>query len=220
MRRYQWTMLCLWLVALLASCGKEPYHYPSVKEEFFSASAKADSLPAYIITDDGERREVVEWGDNLSRLKPDTLYRLMGYYEDLASDKVKVYSFVKAISPNPVPAQQYADSVSTAPIILHSAWLGGQYVNIVLSVKEGGKKRHHIVFLEEDVTPADASGVVHATFSIHHNDGGDDEVYQTRAYASLPLSPYLQPSVSQLDITLSCLAYDGRVLDYSFVYKP
>ena len=219
MRMFQWSMALLLGVSLLASCSKDTYHYPSVKEEFFSGSAKSDSLLEYIITDDGTRHVVTEWGDQIARLKPDTLYRLMGYYEELSTDNVKVYSFVKAISPNPVPADQYADSVATAPIILHSAWMGNQYINIVFSVKEGGKK-HRIVFLEEGVTPADASGVAHAAFSIYHNDGGDTEIYQTRAYASLPLLPYVQPSVSQLDITLHYLDYEGIVREYSFVYKP
>ena len=173
----------------------------------------------YIITDDGVRRIVTERGDQLARLKPDTLYRLMGYYEELSTDNVKVYSFVNTISHHPVPAVVYADSVASAPIILHSAWLGNQYINMVLSVKEGGKK-HRIVFLEEDVTPVDASGVVRATFSIYHNDGGDAEVYQTRGYASLPLEQYLKPSVSQLDITLKYVDYEGIAHDYSFEYKP
>ncbi len=219
MRKSRWLMVCMLLVALCFSCSKDTYHYPSVKEEFFSGLAKSDSLLEYIITDDGTRHVVTEWGDQLARLKPDTLYRLMGYYEELSTDNVKVYSFVRAISPNPITADQYADSVATAPIILHSAWMGNQYINIVLSVKEGGKK-HRIVFLEEGVTPVDAFGVAHAAFSIHHNDGGDTEIYQTRAYASLPLLPYVQPSVRQLDITLHYLDYEGIVREYSFVYKP
>lgn len=219
MRKSQWIMALTLVLPLLASCSKDSYHYPSVKEEFFSGSAKSDSLLEYIITDDGVRRIVTERGDQLARLKPDTLYRLMGYYEELSADNVKVYSFVNTISHHPVPAVVYADSVASAPIILHSAWLGNQYINMVLSVKEGGKK-HRIVFLEEDVTPVDASGVVRATFSIYHNDGGDAEVYQTRGYASLPLERYLKPSVSQLDITLKYVDYEGIAHDYSFEYKP
>ena len=219
MRKSQWIMALTLVLPLLASCSKDSYHYPSVKEEFFSGFAKSDSLLEYIITDDGVRRIVTERGDQLARLKPDTLYRLMGYYEELSTDNVKVYSFVNTISHHPLPAVVYADSVASAPIILHSAWLGNQYINMVLSVKEGGKK-HRIVFLEEDVTPVDASGGVRATFSIYHNDGGDAEVYQTRGYASLPLERYLKPSVSQLDITLKYVDYEGIAHDYSFEYKP
>ena len=219
MRKSQWIMALLLVLSLLASCSKDSYHYPSVKEEFFSGSAKSDSLLEFIITDNGTRHVVTEWGEQLARLKPDTLYRLMGYYEELSTDNVKVYSFVNAISHNPIPSVQYADSVASAPIILHSAWLGNKYINIVLSVKEGGKK-HRIVFLEEEATPVDASGVARAAFSIYHNDGGDAEIYQTRGYASLPLSPYLQPSVQQLDISLRYLDYEGIAREYSFVYKP
>jgi len=217
MRKFQWTMVILLLLSLLVSCNKDSYHYPSVKEEFFSGSANADGKLEYIITDDATRRVVTEWGDQLDKLKPDTLFRLMGYYEVLSAEKVKVHSFVNAISPKPVPATQYADSVPTAPIIMHSAWLGNQYINMVLAVKGGGKK-HRIVFLEEAVTPVDADGIVHAVFGIHHNDVGDARIYEVRGYASLPLFPYLKPSVRQLDIALKYMDYEGNVRDYSFVY--
>ena len=219
MRKLQWLMAFLLVTYLLASCNKDTYHYPSVKEEFFSGYAKSDGSLEYIITDDGRRCVVTEWGEQLTQLKSDTLYRLMGYYEELSPDNVKVHSFVKAISPIPVPAIQYIDSVATAPIILHSAWMGNQYINIVMSVKGGGKE-HRIVFLEESVTPVDDSGIVHAVFSIHHNDGGDAQVYEIRGYASLPLSPYLKSSVQQLDIQLNYLDYEGNVRNYSFTYKP
>lgn len=219
MRKSKWFMSLLLVTYLFASCGKDDYHYPSVKEEFFSGCANADSVLTYIITDDGTKRTVTEWGEQLAKLKPDTLYRLMGYYEELTTDHVKVHSFVKAISPMPVPAVQYADSVPTAPIILHSAWLGHQHLNILLAVKAGGKN-HRIVFLEESLTPADASGTAHVVFSIHHNDLDDAQVYETRGYASLPLSSYLTPTVQQLDIQLNYLDYEGQVRDYLFEYKP
>lgn len=217
MRKCQWLMAIFLLVSILVSCSKDSYHYPSVKEEFFCGSAKADGMLEYIITDDGTKRVVTEWGNQLEKLKPDTLFRLMGYYEELSADKVKVHSFVNAISSKPVPAVHYADSVPTAPIILHSAWLGNQYINMVLAVKSGGKK-HRVVFLEEAVTNIDAEGIVHVVFSIHHNDAGDARVYEARGYASLPLLPYLNPPVRQLDITLKYTDYEGNAHDYSFVY--
>lgn len=218
MRKCQWPIMFLLVVSLFSSCGKDTYHYPSVKEEFFCGSAKADGMLEYIITDDGVKRVVTEWGNQLDKLKPDTLFRLMGYYEELSSDKVKVHSFVNAISPKPVPATQYSDSVPTAPIILHSAWLGNQYINMLLAVKGGGKK-HRVVFLEESVTTVDADGIAHVVFSIYHNDDGDAHVYESRGYASLPLLPYLKPSVRQLDISLKYIDYEGNARDYSFIYN-
>ncbi|MCR4765453.1 MAG: hypothetical protein K5856_04690 [Bacteroidaceae bacterium] len=207
------------VATLLSSCGEDTYHYPSVKEEFFSGVANADGLLEYIITDNGTRRVVTEWGEHLTRLQSDTLFRLMGYYEELSADNVKVHSFVNAISPLPVPAIYYADSVATAPVIIQSAWLGNQYINMLLVVKAGGMK-HRIVFLEENITGPDDTGTLQAVFSIHHNDGKDAQVYETRGYASLPLYPYLSPAVRQIDIKLNYLDYEGRERDYSFVYKP
>lgn len=209
--------LPLLMVILLISCGgKDSYHYPSVKEEFFSAYANADSLLQYIITDDGVTRQVVE-PRGLNAVAPDSLVRLMGYYEEQTDGKVKVHSFLNAISPLPVPAEQYADSVATAPVVIQSSWLGYQHVNMLVNVKAGGKT-HKIVFLEESSEGPDADGVATAVVSIHHNDAEDARVYDTRGYASLPLTPYLTPQVRKLNLVIRYLTYEEVFREIPFVY--
>lgn len=210
--------LALIVTLLLVSCTKDTYHYPDVKEEFFSGLANADSLLVEIITDDGVTRQVTD-SEKAGHIAPDSLVRLIGYYEDLSDGHVKVHSISPVISPLPVPAVQYADSVPTAPVSLQSSWLGYQHLNMVLNVMGGGRI-HKIVFLEIDQTPPDADGVAHAAISIHHDDKYDAAVYQSRAYASLPLYPYLSSSVRQLDIKLCYLDYDGSEKSVSFAYKP
>ena len=213
---WQWILVSgLWL---FAACGSDSSHYPSVKEEFFSGYANADSLLQYIITDDGQQRIVTDSKD-IDPVAPDSLVRLMGYYEELTSGQVKVHSFLSAIAPQPVPAEQYADSVATAPVSVQSLWLGYQHLNMLLNIKSGGKK-HKISFLEESYTSPDANGVAHAAFSIHHKPDDNAQVYQIRGYASLPLASYLTPDVHQLNFSISYLSYEGDTRTYQFEYKP
>ena len=205
----------LWM---LTACSSDGHHYPSVKEEFFSGYANADSLLRYIITDDGQQHIVTDSND-IDPVIPDSLIRLMGYYEELPSGQVKIHSFVSAIAPQPVPAVQYADSVSTAPIAVQSLWLGYQYLNMLLHVKTGGKK-HKIVFLEDSYIAPDADGVAHVSCRIYHKAEDDAQAYQIRGYASLPLASYLKPDVHQLNLSISFLNYDGEIRTYQFEYKP
>ena len=215
---------CLWQCVLvsglwmLTACSSDGHHYPSVKEEFFSGYANADSLLQYIITDDGHQRIVTD-SNEIDPVPPDSLIRLMGYYEELPSGQVKIHSFVSAIAPQPVPAVQYADSVPTAPVTVQSLWLGYRYLNMLLYVKTGGKK-HKIIFLEDNYTAPDADGVAHVSLSIYHKTEDDAQPYQIRGYASLPLASYLKPDVQQLNLSISFLNYDGDIRTYQFEYKP
>ena len=201
-----------------SSCSKDKYHYPDVKEEFFTAKTGADSLINTIITDDGISRQVVE-SENIDRLTPDSIMRLLGYYEEHGTNTVKLHSFIPVTSPLAVPYEQYNDSVPTAPVSIQSAWMGHEYLNMLINVQSAGKP-HRVSFLIHQYQGPDSSGVSSATFSIHHNDGGDAQIYQSRAYASLPLYPYLSSSVRQLDVKVNYLDYDGQIQELSFAYKP
>lgn len=205
-------------ILLLSCCKDNTYHYPSVKEEFFTAYAGPDSLMQYIITDDGALHNVAESGE-LDALVPDSLIRLMGYYEELPKGEVKVYSFIKASAPFAVPVEQYTDSLPTAPVSLLSVWLGYRYLNMLVNIKSGGKT-HKILFLEEKYTTPDSSGVAKAVVNIYHKDNNDAQVYEVRGYASLPLSPYLTPETRQLDLQLNYLSYEGDTCTLNFEYKP
>ncbi len=201
-----------------SSCSKDSYHYPDVKEEFSTAKTGTDSLINTIITDDGISRQVVE-SENIDRLTPDSVIRLLGYYEEQSNNTVKLHSFIPVTAPLPVPCEEYLDSVPTAPVSIQSAWLGYEHINMLLNVQSAGKP-HRVSFLIDQYQAPDSLGLSFASFSIHHNDGGDAQIYQSRAYASLPLYPYLGSSVRQLDVKVNYLDYDGQIQQLSFAYKP
>ena len=48
------------LACLLAGCGDDDYHYPSVKLEFLTAFSGADGYLRSVVTDEGETLPVVE----------------------------------------------------------------------------------------------------------------------------------------------------------------
>lgn len=210
--------LALIATIVLVSCTKDSYHYPNVKEEFFTAYANADSILTTIITDDGRKRQVID-SDNAGRIAPDSLVRLLGYYEELSDNTAKVHSFLLATAPLPVPYTEYADSVATAPLSLQSAWMGHQYINMLFNIQSAGRP-HRIAFLLNQHQAPDSDGLASASFSIHHDDSGDARIYESRAYTSLPLYPYLSSSVRQLDVKISYLDYGGQTQELSFVYKP
>ena len=54
MKKYcDWWLLPL-LACLLAGCGDDDYHYPSVKLEFLTAFSGADGYLRSVVTDEGE----------------------------------------------------------------------------------------------------------------------------------------------------------------------
>lgn len=60
MKKYcDWWLLPL-LACLLAGCGDDDYHYPSVKLEFLTAFSGADGYLRSVVTDEGETLPVVE----------------------------------------------------------------------------------------------------------------------------------------------------------------
>ena len=60
MKKYcDWWLLPL-LACLLAGCGDDDYHYPSVKLEFLTAFSGADGYLQSVVTDEGETLPVVE----------------------------------------------------------------------------------------------------------------------------------------------------------------
>lgn len=54
MKKYcDWWLLPL-LACLLAGCGDDDYHYPSVKLEFLTAFSGADGYLRSVVTDEGK----------------------------------------------------------------------------------------------------------------------------------------------------------------------
>lgn len=202
-------------VSVFASCSDDNYRYPSVKEDFFSLKL-SENGQLCLTTDDGSSHNVQNVPANL-KLKPDTLYRLFGYYEEQDNNSVKLYTPTLPISSLPVKSYLYADSVPTSPVIIQSAWFGYDYLNIVLNVLNAGGQ-HTFAFIEDSCFYNKAERVCNLSVSVYHNSHNDYEAYTNRIYMSLPLYPYLIEDVDSVEISLSVLNYEHEIMTRHFTY--
>ncbi len=79
MKKYcDWWLLPL-LACLLAGCGDDDYHYPSVKLEFLTAFSGADGYLRSVVTDEGETLPVVE-DKTKTNIEANALVRVISNY--------------------------------------------------------------------------------------------------------------------------------------------
>ena len=67
------------LACLLAGCGDDDYHYPSVKLEFLTAFSGADGYLRSVVTDEGETLPVVE-DKTKTNIEANALVRVISNY--------------------------------------------------------------------------------------------------------------------------------------------
>lgn len=209
--------LCL----LLAACGEDNYHYPSVKLEFLTARSGADGMLERVLTDEGEEYAVLA-DDSRSRTRPDTLVRIVSNYERIRSEEgegVRLYAVAAAIAPIPQPADKFPDGVKTDPVDVLSVWMGRNYLNLMLTVKaQQGKHTFH--YVEDRVTVDADARRSSVELTLYHDDGGDTQAYSQRAYCSIPLLQYAGEEIDVVDVSLHVYTYSGEVKTYTFEYRP
>ena len=221
-------LLCtLWLTA--CSDGND-YYYPSVKQEFLTAEAGENGALRRVQTDQGIWLSVKE--DRSQTLaEPGELVRIVSNYEQIESS-VCLYGVLKTIAPQPQPAEKFEEGLHTEPAAVTSIWMGWDYLNLILAVRQQGKHAFH--FIEQEVTEPDAQGVVTVGLMLYHEVQPDAlEDYSKRAYASVPLRQYVKEGVRKVKVHFSLQtdrAFDepyekpdseiGEVVTYSFEYIP
>ncbi|WP_418698733.1 hypothetical protein [Bacteroides sp.] len=221
MNKYCYWWLLPLLVCLLAACGDDEYHYPSVKLEFLTAYSGADGNLQSILTDEGRTLPVVE---DLSSLKMDanSSARIVANYADaVAADGttgVKLYASMKVVSPVPQAADKFENGIKTNPADILSIWLGLDYLNITLQVKEDGQ--HLLHFIEDEVTVDVATGQSDVYITLYHESDESMISYTRRAYASMPLRQYAVEGVQKVTVHFSLHTYSGDIKTYDIEYIP
>lgn len=221
-----------WL--LLAACGGEDYRYPSVRLEFLTATAGADGALQLVRADDGAVLPV--WEDrSRTLLEAGEKARIVSNYEMVSNatgeEGVRLYAVMKAIAPLPKPAADFEEGIHTAPASVRSIWMGYDYLNILLSVRQPGKHLFH--FIEEEVSAPGADGTLTVRLMLYHAVQDETADYEKRAYLSVPLRQYVMEGVSRVKVLFSLhsdRAFDepyekpdsdtGGVMTYSFEYVP
>jgi len=190
------SLCCIWicLALLFTSCKKDDYVYPPVQQDFLTAFSGSDGALETLLTDKGERYTVTE-DLSKSRISANSSARVVSNFETLSSaDKtVRVYGVLSPISVAPLPPNSapFVNGIKTDPVNMISIWMGRDYLNIILSIVMQEKK-HSFHFVEEKVEYVQGTKLV--TLLLYHDADGDAESFSKRAYLSIPLRKYFNPT--------------------------
>lgn len=215
MKKYCCGLFVIVVSCLLASCGDDDYRYPSVKQEFLTAFSGADGRLESVLTDNGETLQVVEDASGL-HVNADTAVRIVANYETLVTDNkvtgAKLYALLQTVSPVPLAADEFEGGVRTEPSEIQSIWLGYDYLNIVLQVKQQGKHLFH--FVEDGFSVDKDSGRAVVRLTLYHDISSAVQDYSKRAYLSVPLKQYMAGGVRGVDVYFSIYTYSGHFKTY------
>lgn len=221
MNKYSYRWLLPLLLCLLAACGDDDYHYPSVKLEFLTAVSGADGYLQSVVTDEGKTYRVVEDATH-TQLEANASVRIISNYEPAVgadgTTGVKLYALSGVPSYAPKPADQFKDGVVTDPADIMSIWMGYNFLNMTLEVRENGA--HAFNFIEDKVTVDAATGCSDVYLTLYHDAKEDVQSYSRRAYASIPLYQYAVEGVQKVNIHFSLHTYSGDIKTYDFEYNP
>ena len=181
----------LTLSAGFVSCSNEEeddYVYPPLLSEFADVSTDASGIFANLHTDKGETLQIVNASELVAEgVTPDTIYRVLSRYE-LVEGGAKLYSLQAIAAPYPVLADSFPEGIKNDAVEMQSIWRGGNYLNMILSVK--AQKGKHIFHFIEDSLTTSPLGRHSLYLRLYHDAGEDVQAYTQKAYLSVPLQPY------------------------------
>lgn len=222
--------LCMCLVLSFTSCKEESYVYPPVQQDFLTAFSGSDGALKTLLTDKGEHYTIAE-DLSKSKLTPNSSSRVVGNYEILSGNNkaVRVYGLLNAVSVIPLPpnSSPFINGIKTDPVKMVSIWMGKDYLNIILSIAMQDKK-HSFHFVEEKIENIQGTKVI--TLLLYHNANGDSESFSKRAYLSIPLRQYYNPTDPNRRIEIRFKYYtrdregekvlDTKYADNGLIYIP
>lgn len=214
MKKYCRGLFVVVMSCLLSSCGDDDYHYPSVKQDFLTVFSNAEGRLESALADGGEAFRIVENLSGLQQVNADTAIRVVANYETMVTDNevadVKLYALLQTISPVPLAADEFKEGVKTEPSEMQSIWLGHDFLNVIVKVKQQGKHLFH--FVEEGVSVDEGSGRAKVRLTLYHDVTGTVLNYGKRAYLSVPLKQYMTEGVRGVDVCF-------RIYTYSDCFK-
>lgn len=221
MKKYCYWWILLLQVCLLAGCGDDDYHYPSVKLEFLTAFAGPDGYLQSVVTDEGETLPVVE-DKTKTKIEANASVRIISNYaSEMTADGtagVVLYALNGVLSVTPRTADKFEEGVKTDPADMLAIWMGRDYLNMTLEVKENGEHKFH--FVEDEVTVDAVAGRSEVHLTLYHDAKEEVQSYTRRAYASVPLRQYAVEGIREVMAHFSIRTYSGDIKTYDFVYIP
>ncbi|EJX02817.1 hypothetical protein, secreted [gut metagenome] len=213
------TGLLALLCGILTACDNDDdFYYPSVQLDFLTATAGVDGALQFVLTDDGSVLPVWEDRSN-TRLEVGKKVRIVSNYEICTNAVgelgVRLYAVMNAIAPLPKPEAEFEGGIKHESASVTSLWMGYDYLNILLSVRQSGK--HVLQFIEKEVKGPDAEGVEEVSIMLYHAVQSDVQDYAKRAYVSVPLQQYVTEKVKKVKVLFSL--YSDAISDEPYA-KP
>jgi len=208
---------------LLFSCDNEAYEAGDgalsyMRADFVEAETDASARFVTILTDDGERFELVppvscKWAET-----PDSVYRALCYYNKVEQSDgvvdVRPITFSQVLTPPIRTVGEYEGRPATDPVTLVSAWrsANGKYLNFELSVKTGQSEAEdvkHKIGLVYEGTGFKPDGGRCIELLLTHERNGIPEYYSVTAYVSIPLNKLMGGISAGDDVVVSVNTYGG-----------
>ncbi len=208
----------LWLLTLSAfmSCTIDSYEkgdgeLSAVLADFVVAHVNADQKVDYVVTDDDQRLTLqslyeVDW-----KVKTDSLYRAVLYYEK-DGHQASPISLTNIPVVTLIPKDSVKNGMKTDPLTLESVWISKNksFLNVGFYAKVGetaNKTAVHQLGMVQDtlVKNTDLTRTLH--LKVYHDQGGVPEYYSQKSYFCVALKDLTVDS-----IRFSMNTYQGEVV--------
>ena len=184
-------LLSLLTLVLCCSCGEEDYTYPNVYTTFACLHTDGQGSGVLLRGDEGQSWHIAD-AYQPQGLVQDSVYRVISQFDQApdtqsADSIIRPYTLLAAISSIPVPESDI-EEMHIDPVSIQSIWKSGNYLNLILLVREKNK-RHGLAFVENalEVSP---DGQHKLVLTLFHDRRDDIEGFDRKYYLSVPLFPY------------------------------
>lgn len=199
-------------LCLLCACNDDDTTMPAYQFALADMSTNIHGTATQLNFDDGNTYQLKA---AVTKLKPDTTYRMQVLYVMNDDGKAQLYNYVPILAPQVV---RYSTGMAFKhPLNVVTYWQTSKYINLQLNIKGTAKGVHYFGFNETDFrTNADGSHTMMVELVYNQNS---DPLYYTRStYLSLPLQPLhnlLRTGIDSLQLTIN--TFSGKQV-YKFIY--
>lgn len=203
--------LAVALTMLFAACDNDDSHIPTQRLDLVEFISNENGVATQMVLDNG---------DTLSLLHP-----AGGFASDTVCRCLAVFRPVSETRPNTVNVTSIGQIITLPPTMYHvvyadpvdvvSAWTGGNYLNLRLSVRTNGSS-HAFGFAYLGSTTAE-NGAETLQLALYNNSGKDTEYFSRTVYLSCSLKSFINAMQRGRDsVSIKINEYDKGFMTYAF----
>ena len=129
-----------------------------------------------------------------------------------------LYALSGVLSVAPQTADKFEEGVRTDPTDVLGIWMGLDYLNMTLIVKENGEHKFH--FVEDEVIVYTAIGCSEVYLTLYHDAKEEVVSYTRRDQGQYRSRQYAAVGIQKVMVHFSVHTYSGDIKTYDFVYNP